>query len=132
MHASCDCVEEVTIWADPDRVGQILSNLLANTARYCRPGDHVHVSVRTEADDGVLVVTDTGPGMDERDVQLAFDRFHRGRQPTDQPGSGLGLAIVRALADSQGGSVSLESALGAGTSVTVRLPRWTDQRPDDS
>lgn len=131
VRATCECAETVPVWADADRVGQILSNLLANSARYCRPGDAVTVSAYVEGATGVLRVADTGPGMQQQDVEQAFDRFHRGRHATDPSGSGLGLAIVRALAQAQGGSASLASTPGEGTVVSVRLPLWTDQHSEE-
>ncbi len=125
----CDCPDGVMVLADPDRIQQVVSNLLSNTARYCAAGDRVTVSVGREVHFGVLTVSDTGPGMTEQDASRAFDRFHRGESTGHVRGSGLGLAVVRVLVEAQGGTVDLLSAPGAGTTVTIRLPHRTDQPP---
>lgn len=127
LTVECICPEAVAVIADPDRVQQILTNLISNAARYCEPGDSVSVSVYRETDAGVLRVHDTGPGMTEADAQRAFDRFHRGAAAGVVPGSGLGLAIVRALTEAQGGSAELSTSLGSGTTVSIRLPAQTGQ-----
>lgn len=117
-----DVVREVSVLGDPDRIAQILGNLLSNVARYCRPGDSAVVRVDVEGGYGVLAVADTGPGMSPHDVAHAFDRFHRGETAVGITGSGLGLSVVRALVRAQGGQVDLVSTPGEGTTVTVRLP----------
>lgn len=127
LKAVCECSNPVEVYADADRVRQILVNLLTNAARYCRFGDSVRVVIDEDDDAGIIVVTDTGPGMSPVDAQRAFQRFHRGASATDVPGSGLGLAVVQALTQAQGGSATLTSVEGSGTTIVVRLPRWTGQ-----
>lgn len=119
----CTCSAPVSAQADPDRLGQVLVNLLTNAARYCSSGDRVEVTTATDGESAVLIVRDDGPGMIEADAERAFERFHRGRSSAGTRGSGLGLAVVRALVESQGGTVEMASVLGEGTRVTVRLPR---------
>lgn len=125
----CECSDATSVIADPDRVQQILSNLLSNAARYCEPGDAVTVSVHQEPGAGVLTVSDTGPGMSGSDASQAFERFHRGAATAHVPGSGLGLAVVRVLTEAQDGTASLTSTPGVGTTVTIRLPGRTGQAP---
>jgi len=127
MEVDCECPEPVDAYADPDRVRQILTNLLTNAAHYCRPGDFVRVHITADGESGIIEVADTGPGMSPDDAQRAFQRFHRGATSMNVPGSGLGLAVVQALAEAQGGSAMLTSVEGAGTSVVIHLPRWTGQ-----
>jgi signal transduction histidine kinase len=71
----------------------------------------------------VIVVSDRGPGMSERDQTHAFDRFYRGRGNDGVEGSGLGLAIVKRAVQRADGTIELESREGDGTAFTIRLPR---------
>ena len=108
---------------DPDRVLQIVSNLVENALRSTLPGGSVHVRARP----GLLEVSDTGVGMAAEDLPHAFERFYLHARAGGNPdgrrwSSGLGLAIVHELCERMGGSVSVESALGQGTTFTVRLP----------
>jgi two-component system sensor histidine kinase BaeS len=110
--------------ADPDRVLQVLSNLVENALRSTPPGG----VVRVQAAPGVLEVEDTGVGIAPEDLPHAFDRFYLYDRYDTNPdghriGSGLGLAIVRELCERMGGSVQVRSSLGRGTTFTVRLPR---------
>ncbi|MDR7277179.1 sensor histidine kinase [Catenuloplanes atrovinosus] len=112
------------IVADPVRLRQIVGNLLSNAVRHTPPGGTVALAADLVRDELVVTVTDTGTGIAPEDLPHVFDRFWRAddsrRRSTG--GSGLGLAIVRDLAAAHGGGVEAVSALGAGTTVTVRLP----------
>ena len=117
-----DLEEGVLVTGDPDRLHQVVGNLLANTL-YCRPGDRVVVSVRRKRGWGVLEVSDTGPGFAPGELAHAFDRGWRGPAAQGTDGSGLGLAIVRSLVLAQGGTVRLANGPDGGTvaRVTLRL-----------
>lgn len=110
------------VLGDADRLHQVVGNLLANAARYCRPGDHVVVTARARGDQCLLEVADDGPGIDAADLPHVFDRLWRGRADVDVAGSGIGLAVVRELVVAHGGSVTAESDGEHGTTVTVQLP----------
>jgi two-component system sensor histidine kinase BaeS len=115
--------------ADPDRVLQVLSNLIENAVRSTPAGGSVSVS----AGPGVVTVADTGPGLAAGDLPRAFERFFLySRYAAHRAvGTGLGLAIVKELTEAMGGSVTVESVLGKGTAFTVRLsPLQSDSRPD--
>jgi two-component system sensor histidine kinase BaeS len=131
VHA--DLAAGVAVRGDAGRLHQALGNLLANAARYCRPGDSVTVTVR--ADHGpaqrkgtaVVEVADTGPGIPAGDLPHVFDRFWRGGTGgggtgTLIAGSGIGLAVVRELVTAHGGTVHASSAPAGGATFTVRLP----------
>jgi two-component system sensor histidine kinase BaeS len=111
----------VVVRADADRLHQLIGNLLANTVRYCRPGDSVTVSVTAENGQAVLVVSDTGPGIPADELPRVFDRLWRGRGASRVAGSGIGLAVVREIVTAHGGTIRADSA-GRGTTITVRLP----------
>jgi two-component system sensor histidine kinase BaeS len=112
----------VTVAGDPDRLGQVVGNLLSNAARYCRPGDAVTVAVTALGADAVLTVSDTGPGIDPQDLPHVFDRLWRGRGADRVGGSGIGLAVVRELVAAHGGTVEAASDGRTGTQITVTLP----------
>jgi len=122
LTVSADLDRRVPVRADPDRLHQAIGNLLANAARYCRPGDRLHVAVGAEQGNAVLRVADTGPGMAADELSHAFDRLWRGRDTAGTTGSGIGLAVVRELVTAHGGTVVLGCPDEGGLTVTVRLP----------
>jgi two-component system, OmpR family, sensor histidine kinase BaeS len=117
------------VLADADRLHQAVGNLLANAARYCRPGDGVAVAVRTQDLWAVLDVIDTGPGIAVDELPHVFDRLWRGRAATQVAGSGIGLAVAREIVVAHGGTIEATSPEGAGTTVTIRLPLRTQAPP---
>jgi two-component system sensor histidine kinase BaeS len=125
---SVDLPDGVLVEADPDRLHQAVGNLLVNAARYCRPGDAVRASVRSEGSQAVLTVADTGPGIDPADIPRVFDRLWRGSADTDVAGSGIGLAVVRELVTAHGGTVAADSDGVTGTTFTLRIPLAGDPR----
>ena len=116
----------VLVRADSDRLHQAVGNLLANTARYCRPGDEVAVVVRSEADRAVLEVADSGPGIPSDELPHVFDRLWRGRSARQVAGSGIGLAVAREIVFAHGGTIEAVSPEGAGTTIAIRLPLSVD------
>jgi signal transduction histidine kinase len=112
----------VPVRVDADRVHQAVVNLLANAARYCRPGDRVSIRASTADSMGLVEVADTGPGIAEADLPHVFQRLWRGRGSVAVAGSGIGLAVVRELVTAHGGTVAVDSTPGAGTRFTIRLP----------
>jgi two-component system sensor histidine kinase BaeS len=117
-----DLTAPLPVRADADRLHQAVTNLLANAARYCRPGDRVSVRGQAAGRVAVLAVADTGPGIPPDELPHVFDRLWRGRGASGVVGSGIGLAVVRELVTAHGGTVTAESPAGGGTTVTVRLP----------
>lgn len=107
--------------AAPERLVQVLDNLIANAVEHSPPRKTVAVRVSAIGERLELRVTDEGPGLSAEERGRAFDRFWRGR--TDSAGSGLGLAIVRRLTETDGGEALLEEAPGGGLAAVVRLPR---------
>ena len=114
--------EGVVVRGDADRLHQALGNLLANAARYCRPGDQVTARVSVTNGQGVVEIADTGPGINPDDLPHVFDRLWRGRGSGGTSGSGIGLAVVRELVTAHGGTVGAASPPGGGATFTIRLP----------
>ena len=110
------------VFGDADLLLVALYNLIANALKHTNSGDVVEVRAR-ESDFAVVIeVADTGPGIGEDEHQLVWEELARGRSAIGRPGSGVGLALVRTIADRHGGTVSLRSRLGAGTSFQLSLP----------
>ncbi len=120
VRVSTDLVE-ASIDADPTRVRQIVANLLSNALKFTPAGGEVGLSLRTEGEQAVIRVKDTGPGVDADELPHVFDRFFRGRG-VRAAGSGVGLTVVQELALAHGGSVGVVSEPGRGATFTVRLP----------
>ena len=102
----------------------LIRNLVENAIQYTRPGGTVDISVRSEADEAILTVRDTGVGIPSRDQGRIFERFYRvdRARSRETGGTGLGLSIVKHVVENHGGSVSVESILGEGSTFTVRIP----------
>jgi len=113
------------VYADERSIKQILLNLLSNAVKFTPEDGTVRVFARRHADGSMLVgVSDTGIGIAAEDQAKVFDSFGQGKHDVAiaDKGTGLGLTIVKGLAEAHGGSVSLESEVGIGTTVTLRLP----------
>lgn len=117
------------VLADPDRIGQIISNLIGNALQYTLPGGKISVEVHSERGYIRCTVSDTGVGISRPDLSRIFDKFTRlGNNPKGNScGSGLGLAISRILVGAHGGSIWAESEPGRGTSVSFRLPDYKNE-----
>jgi signal transduction histidine kinase len=109
----------------------LVRNLIDNAVRYTRGGGRVDVAVASANGDVMLRVSDTGLGIPSRDLSRVFERFYRvdPARSRDTGGTGLGLAIVKHVAENHGGEVSIESELGRGTTVQVRLPACPPTEP---
>lgn len=103
----------------------MLDDLLDNAITYSSPDGHVVVTLG-ESDGRIeLTVADDGEGIDPEDVDHVFDRFYRGQNARRRqvPGTGLGLHIVKTIVEAHGGEVSLEGALGEGTTLRATVER---------
>jgi two-component system sensor histidine kinase BaeS len=110
--------------ADPDRIAQVLDNLLDNAIRHSRPGQQVTVAVARAGGEVTCSVADTGPGIPARHLPFIFDRFYRAdaARSRSRGGSGLGLSIARALVLAHGGQIAAQSVENQGTTLIFRLP----------
>ncbi len=115
----------LAVYADPHRLVQVISNLLANSAHYTQPGGRIAVSVTSEGKQISVVITDTGAGIPPEAFEHAFDIFAelRAQRARTDGGLGVGLALVRSLVELHGGSVTVgDPGTGGGSRVTIRLP----------
>ena len=112
------------VWVDPDRITQVLTNLLGNALLATPAGGTVTITARPNSAGTEVVVTDTGVGLSAQDVERVFERFYRAPgQPRRSTGSGIGLTIARGLARGHGGDVTAASSgPGQGASFTLVLP----------
>ena len=123
LAADLDCAESIEV--DPDRIGQVLGNLLDNALRHTDPGGSVRVSCAGEGGWVRYRVTDSGEGIAAEHLPHVFDRFYRADVARDRlhGGSGIGLTIARALVEAHEGTIEAASpGPGYGATFTVRLP----------
>jgi signal transduction histidine kinase/uncharacterized protein (UPF0333 family) len=109
---------------DPQRLGQVLTNLIGNSLKFTPRGGSVRVTLAPHLRGARIQVIDSGVGIGPEELPHIFDRFYRGSRANEArgSGSGLGLAIVRSIVDMHGGRVMVESRMGSGTTFTVTLP----------
>ncbi len=117
------------IYGDPGAVRQVIDNLIANALRFTPPDGNVWVTVVVAAEDVVVEVSDTGPGLSREDQARLWGKFTRlTPKPNDgESSAGLGLWIVKHLVEAMGGKVHCRSLLGAGSTFSARLPLWLEQ-----
>jgi two-component system OmpR family sensor kinase/two-component system sensor histidine kinase BaeS len=116
---------------DPERLTQVVTNLLTNAVQYNQAHGEVRVTVGEGGGTVVLTITDTGPGIAAEDLAYIFDRFFRAdKSRTNSSGNaGLGLAISKAIVEAHGGTIEVSSQLEQGTNFTVRLPQPSSAKP---
>ena len=117
--------------ADPDRIGQVLSNLLTNANKYAPEGARVRLTAATAGTQVEFAVADNGPGLDPEELDHVFERFWRAQSGETQEigGTGLGLAIAKSLVELHGGAISAASKPGQGATFRFVLPIAKDGRP---
>lgn len=118
----------LTLYADPERIEEVVAILVDNAAKYTEPGGRVSVTTHGRRGDIVIAVTDSGPGIPTEDLPFIFERFYRSDQSrsVESGGFGLGLAIAKQIIESASGLIDVTSTPGDGTTFTVRLPRGRD------
>ncbi|MEX8032915.1 sensor histidine kinase [Microbacterium sp. 20-116] len=119
-----DLPDTAEVVGDAFRLRQAFDNILSNAIKYTPAGGTIRISGELSPDDVVLHFADTGIGIHPDDLERVFDPYFRAQSVRESPtpGTGLGMGIIRSIVEEQGGSLFLESELGAGTTVTVILP----------
>lgn len=113
-----------SVMCDPNHMETVIANLLRNALTYTSQGGAVAVdaTVQPEAAEACLVVEDTGPGLSAEEQEVLFERYYRGSEQAQLGGTGIGLALTKRLVDLHDGEIEVDSAPGAGSTFTVRLP----------
>lgn len=111
---------ELEVCLDPDRILQVLANLVSNALKFTDRGGRVSIRVECEPDEVRIAVSDTGAGIPAEELQRIFERFRQVSH--DRRGLGLGLYISRHIVEAHGGRIRVESELGVGSTFHVALP----------
>ncbi len=115
----------VMIFADRDKISQVLINLMSNAVKYTGEGGYIHWRIDADADKAVISVKDTGIGIAPHDRQYIFERFYRADSSRSRltGGSGIGLTIAKAIVDAHKGSINVESEIGKGSRFVIVIPK---------
>ena len=108
-----------------------MSNLVDNALRFTPDGGKIEIAVAKNANGGRGVGADNGSGIASEHLPRVFDRFYRADASRSSTGTGLGLALVKSIADLHGGSARVQSEVGRGTTVTLRVPESRRRSDDD-
>ena len=121
--------EAVPVWADPERMAQVVTNLLNNALKFTEPGGRITITGGKQGDAAILRVIDTGRGIPADALPKLFMPFRQVERIEQNGGLGLGLALVKGITELHGGQVTAESfGEGQGSTFTVSLPLWQDAR----
>lgn len=115
-----ECDAELTLYADPDKVSQIIINLLSNAIKATEEG-RVKIRAGVKGEEVFIEVTDTGRGIRKEDLPFVFERFYK----ATEGGLGLGLSIAKELAEAHGGRIEIKSEYQKGSTFTIYLPSLT-------
>ncbi|TYR76413.1 cell wall metabolism sensor histidine kinase WalK [Rossellomorea vietnamensis] len=117
--------QEQLIYIDPDRIEQVLTNLVDNALRHTPDTGHVHVNYKPTKSGVLVEVSDSGSGIPEEDLPFVFERFYKAdkARTRGKSGTGLGLAIARNIIDAHNGQISVHSKLDQGTTFSFFLPQ---------
>lgn len=119
-------IERPTVYLDPDRMEQVLTNLIDNALGHTEKDGFVHITIRSLVDKLHIEVADNGSGIKEEDLSFIFERFYKAdksRTRTDKKGTGLGLAITKHIIQAHGGMISVKSKVNEGTTFSVNIPQ---------
>ena len=116
-------LDALVVTGDPERLSQVVTNLLTNAIQYNQPSGEVRVKLESQTGLAVLKIADTGQGIAPEDLPRVFERFYRAdKSRTGAGNAGLGLSICKAIVEAHGGTMEVASKQNVGTTFTVRLP----------
>jgi len=117
------CPSELCVCADPNRMRQVLANLLDNAVKYTPSGGRVEVEAYLRHHQVAILIKDTGTGIAPEEIPRIWERLYRGDKSRSQRGLGLGLSLVKAIVQAHGGEVEVSSQAGIGSVFAVYLPK---------
>jgi two-component system, sensor histidine kinase and response regulator len=117
------------VWGDQGTLTEVLVNVIGNAIKYSRDGTRVTVTVAAENDDVAIAVADTGVGIATEDLPHIFDAFYTQPGAAGERGSGLGLAVSRRIVEAHGGSITVRSTPGTGSTFVITLPALGEGGP---
>lgn len=120
LEIECD-FDEVVVSSSKSYLEIIWNNLISNAIKFTEPGGKIYVSAKWIDGEAVVIVRDTGCGIDAETGKRIFDKFYQGETSHSGEGNGLGLALVKKVIDVLGGEISVSSELGKGTTFTVKI-----------
>jgi len=125
QHLTVKTPKKLAMFADSTKVREVIENLVSNAVKYTPDGGHIHLSATSKGQDVVITVSDDGIGIPEKDLPNIFGKFVRASNATTKsmPGTGLGLYLAKNIIEMHGGSITIESELGKGTTFTVMIPK---------
>ena len=121
-HVTITCSGDGQIYADPDLFERAVGNLIDNALRFTAKHGSINVEVAKHKSDFEVAVHDNGSGISAEHLPHVFDRFYRAESSRTSDGAGLGLALVKSIVELHGGSATIGSELGRGTTVTLKFP----------
>ncbi len=127
LNSLFDPNQELPAYVDPDKIEQVLLNILSNSIKYTEAGGRIDVDALKRGENIYVTVRDNGIGIAEKEMSRLFERFYRvdkARSRSMGSGTGLGLSIAKQIVEEHEGTISIESKEGKGTAVTIRLPLY--------
>ena len=123
LNIETEIQEDVRIRSDGELLSLVWNNLLSNAVKFTPQGGTIGITLRTEEEDVVVSVSDTGCGMAPQTGKHIFEKFYQGDTSHATQGNGLGLALVKRVVDILNGEIGVQSILGQGSTFTVRFKR---------